>query len=108
MKTFFTLLAVTALAAGTQLEAAYYDDDALYSTAQMEDDRGVALPDGGTELAQLTGDNNYRDTFIPARQSNEPGHVKTIHCDDSGEDGSYRVCPTGTREGCHHEAICEK
>ena len=90
MKTFATMLAMTALATGIQITAEYD-----YAQA----DNAVALPNPNLTPEQVA------KAMIEFNGQSGIGGTTVQYCQDSE---SWRTCPSGTKNGCDMDKVCAK
>ena len=92
MRTFATMLAMTALAVGIQIE-----DRGKVWLAQVEDDE--------YELAQIT--DLTKEEAAAIKHYNDTAYVGGKNIITCPIDQSLRVCTTGTEMGCDPTAVCK-
>ena len=90
MRTFATMLAMTALATGIQITAEYD-----YAQA----DNAVALPNPNLTPEQVA------KAMIEFNGQSGIGGTTVQYCQDSE---SWRTCPSGTKNGCDMDKVCAK
>ena len=95
MKTFFTTLAITALATGSQISAQYPEDDCTYCDLRSENNDNIL-----SELFDQIGEQNDTDLDTPFENDDEVDvnpllfaevgtyKKKLIQCDD----GTWHAC----------------